>query len=125
MTIFTQPQRPIKHILTVKVSKGLVIRDSPRPESQGGNARRTVPVGKTLYAYNIFDVGPVPYAELVPEDPTKPEFVRVREADFSILYVDVFTLPQDEVSDMTAIHLVLVEIRDVLEAMRRDRMPKG
>jgi len=81
-----------KLLLIVKVPKGLVIRDTPRPESQGGRAIRSVAVGTPLYAYNIINVGGVDYARVVPQNPQKPEWVRVAEADGSMEYVDVMEL---------------------------------
>jgi hypothetical protein len=79
-------------LLIVKVAKGLIIRDTPRPESQGGIALRSVPVGTQLYAYDKHNIGGVDYARLVPQNPQKPEWVRVAEADHSIVYVDVIEL---------------------------------
>lgn len=84
-----------KFLLIVKVSKGVVIRDTPRPESQGGRAMRSVPVGTALHAYGIHNVGGVDYARLIPQNPLKQEWVRVAEADHSIEYVDVIELEND------------------------------
>ena len=81
-----------KYLLIVKVVKGLVVRDTPRPESQGGRAIRSVGVGSALYAYSIINVGGVDYARIVPQNPQKPEWVRVAEADGSVEYVDVMEL---------------------------------
>jgi len=81
-----------KYLLIVKVVKGLVIRDTPRPESQGGRPMRSVAVGSQLYALGIHNIGGVNYAQLVPQNPLKPEWVRVAEADHSVEYVDVIEL---------------------------------
>lgn len=81
-----------QHLLIVKQPRGLIIRDTPRPESQGSRAMRTVAVGTQLYAYKIIDVSGVEYALLVPQNPQKPEWCRVKEADGSIVYVEVIDL---------------------------------
>ena len=81
-----------RYLLIVKVPKGLIIRDTPRPESQGGRNMRAVPAGYQLYAYGIHNIGGVNYARLVPQNPQTPEWVRVAEADQSIVYVDVIDL---------------------------------
>jgi len=80
-----------KYLLIVTVSKGLVVRDTPRPESRGGKAIRSVSVGSQLYAYDVHYIENVPYARLVPLNPNKPEWVRA-EADGNIKYVDVIEL---------------------------------
>jgi len=85
-----------KLLLIVKVSKGMVVRDTPRPESQGGKALRSVPVGAQLYAYGIHYVQNVPYARLVPLNPQRPEWIRVAEADGSSEYVDVIELGEKD-----------------------------
>jgi hypothetical protein len=104
-----------KFLLLVKVAKGLVIRDTPRPESQGGRSMRTVGVGTALYAYQIINVGGVDYARLVPQNPLKPEWVRVAEADHSIEYVDVMEMdPTDSNSVLAdAITLLATAIREL------------
>lgn len=81
-----------KYLLIVKAPRGLIVRDTPRPESQGGRAMRNVAVGTQLYAYGIHNIEGVPYARLVPQNPQKPEWVRVAEANHSIEYVDVIDL---------------------------------
>jgi hypothetical protein len=103
-----------KYLLIVKVTKGLVIRDTPRPESQGGRAMRSVAVGTALYAYDIHNIHGVEYARLVPQNPQRPEWVRVAEADHSMEYVDVYPFEQDtsDVSALvSAIGLLIAEIR--------------
>lgn len=81
-----------KYLLIVKSASGLIVRDTPRAESQGGRRMRGVGVGSALYAYDIHNVGGVEYARLVPQNPQKPEWVRVAEADRSVEYVDVIKL---------------------------------
>ncbi len=104
-----------KFALIVKVPRGLTIRTSPRPEGQGGNAIRTVPVGTCLEAYSIHTIDGVPYARLVPQNPTRPEWVRVAEADRSIVYVDVIEL--DQPAD-NAVAAALNRIADAIEALK-------
>lgn len=100
-----------KYLLIVKVSRGLKIMDSPRPESQGGVSRRVVPVGTPLDAYSIHNVGGVDYARLIPQNPLKREWVRVAEADHSIEYVDVIPL-DTEGSDIAS------ALREIADAIR-------
>lgn len=85
------PLQP-KFLLIVKPTTGLNIWDLPRPQSEGAIKRRAVPKGTPLDAYSIHNFGGVPYALLVPQDPTRHEWVRVAEADHSIEYVDVIEL---------------------------------
>jgi hypothetical protein len=84
--------------------------DTPRPESQGGIARRVVAVGTALDAYSIHNISGVDYARLVPQNPLKREWVRVAEADHSIEYVDV--IPLEEGSDIAS------AIRELADAIR-------
>lgn len=105
-----------RYLLIVKVVKGLVVRDTPRPESQGGRAIRSVGVGGALYAYNIINVGGVDYARVVPQNPQKPEWVRVAEADGSIEYVDVLDLESsDGQSDLAR------AINNLADAIRKQK----
>jgi hypothetical protein len=104
-----------KYLLIVKVPRGIAIRDTPRPESQGGRAMRAVGVGTVLFAYNILPVEGVRYARLVPQNPQKPEWVRVAEADRSIEYVDVYDLEPTEENILAA------AIRDLADAIRSSR----
>ena len=92
-----------KYLLIVKVPRGLVIRDTPRPQSAGGNNMRSVAVGTSLMAYDIHNIFGVDYARLVPQNPLRPEWVRVAEADHSIEYVDVIPLNTPADSGSTAI----------------------
>jgi len=94
-----------KYLLIVKQPRGLVIRDTPRPESQGGRTMRNVTVGTQLYAYGIHNIEGVPYARLVPQNPQKPEWVRVEEADSSIEYVDVIEMEHESDSLTNAINM--------------------
>ena len=104
-----------KFLLIVKVPRGIVIRDLPRPESKGSRAMRSMPVGTPLYAYGIHTIEGVPYASLVPRDPRKPEWVRVAEADHSIEYVDVINLESsDNASELVnAITLLTTAVREL------------
>lgn len=91
-TIMPQP----KFLLIVKVPAGLVILDRPSPRSKGAVVRRAEKAGTALEAYSIHNILGVPYARLVPREPNKPEWVRVKEADSSVEYVDVIDLTEDE-----------------------------
>lgn len=104
-----------KYLLIVKVPKGIVIRDTPRPESQGGKALRTVAIGTSLYAYSIINVEGVEYAQLVPQNPLKPEWLRVAEADHSLEYVDVLELETqgENTALANAITLLATAVRDL------------
>ena len=94
-----------KYLLVVKVRDGLIIRDTPRPASQGGIERRRVGAGSALMAYLIINIDGVEYAWIVPKDPQKPEWVRVD--DGNIEYVEVIDI-QPERGGMS----------DVAEAIR-------
>jgi len=104
-----------KYLLIVKVPRGIVIRDTPRPESKGGRAMRNVAVGAALYAYQIINIEGVDYARLAPQNPQKPEWVRVAEADHSIEYVDVIKLGgNDSTTDLAdAILLLATAVREL------------
>ncbi len=93
-----------KYLMIVKQPLGIVIRDTPRPESQGGHVVRTVAVGTQLYAYLTTNIDGVPYALLVPQNPQRPEWIRVAEADHSKEYVDVYPLdaPSNGSADLVA-----------------------
>src|SRR5687768_12435954 len=77
-----------KLLLVVTVPAGLIVRDTPRPESRGGKALRKVPVGGQIYAYQIHYFENVAYARIVSINPQRPEWVRVAEADGEKTYVD-------------------------------------
>jgi hypothetical protein len=104
-----------KLLLIVKAVKGLVVRDTPRPESRGGKALRSVPVGAQLYAYEIHYFESVAYARLVPINPQRPEWVRVAEADGETEYVDVIELEtQDSTASLAnAITLLATAVREL------------
>lgn len=85
-----------KFILIVKVPNGLRILNAPRPISQGARVMRNVSVGASLEAYDIHNIGGVDYARLVPQNPQRPEWVRMAEADHSIEYVDVIELESNQ-----------------------------
>lgn len=97
-----------KYLLIVKSPRGLIVRDTPRAESQGGRQMRSVSVGTQLYAYGIHNIGGVPYARLVPQNPQKPEWVRVAEADGSVEYVDAIDLEQDNATSKLASAITLL-----------------
>jgi len=102
-----------RFLLIVKVPKGIVIRDTPRPEGQGGNHMRAVPVGRSLYAYGVHNIQGVDYARLVPQNPQRPEWVRVAEADHSIEYVDVIDLGT---SDDSSVAAAIIRLADAIRA---------
>ena len=81
-----------KYLLIVKVPRGVIVRDRPAPDSMGAARMRTEPVGKSLMAYIIINIQGVDYAGLMPQNPLRPEWVRVAEADHSIEYVEVTEL---------------------------------
>jgi hypothetical protein len=103
-----------KYLLIVKSPRGLIVRDTPRPESQGGRNMRAVPVGTQLYAYDIHNIDGVPYARLVPQNPQKPEWVRVAEADHIVEYVDVIDIGiSDPMSELAnSITLLATALRE-------------
>jgi hypothetical protein len=107
-----------KLLLIVKPASGLNVWDLPRPQSQGALKRRAEPKGAQLYAYDIHTFEGVPYARLVPRDATRPEWVRVAEADHSVEYVDVIELTnQDSSASLAdAIILLATAIRDLARA---------
>lgn len=85
----------IRYLLIVKVPKGVVVRDTPRPESMGGRAIRNVGVGTALYAYQIHMIEGVQYARLASKT-QQQEWVRVAEANGGLEYVDVIDLGIDD-----------------------------
>jgi hypothetical protein len=104
LTGVSMAQESPKHLLIVKQPRGLIVRDTPRAESEGSIRLRTEAVGKQLQAYSIHNISGVPYARLVPQNPTKPEWVRVKEADGSIEYVDVINLEEVPSGLAEAVH---------------------
>lgn len=85
-----------KYLLIVIVPSGLIVRNTPRPESLGGVKLRVESVGAQLYAQSIHNIGGVDYALLVPRNPNQPEWVRVAEAGGVPKYVDIIPLEQTE-----------------------------
>ena len=78
--------------LIVRPQSGVNINDRPGPDSQGALKMRTEKRGNVLYADAILNIDGVPYASLIPQNPLKPEYVRVAERDHSIEYVEVIPL---------------------------------
>lgn len=107
-----------KYLLIVKVPRGLVIRDTPRPQGQGGSNMRSVPVGASLMCYDIHNIQGVDYARLVPQNPLRPEWVRVAEADHSIEYVDVIAIDTPADSGSAIIADALNRIASALENLK-------
>lgn len=103
-----------KYLLMVKPAAGLNIWDTPRPQSQGAKKRRVVVKGFQLYATQIINFQGVPYANLIPVDPTKPEWVRVAEAGSAINeYCEVIVLEdvnEDNVSIAQALNRIAVAL---------------
>jgi hypothetical protein len=104
-----------KYQLIVKVSRGLVVRDRPAPDSQGARKMRAEPIGKILIAYTIINVDGVEYAGLIPQNPLKPEWVRVAEADHSIEYVEV--IPLGESANQQISEGAVMRLADAVENM--------
>lgn len=105
-----------KLLLIVKVTSGLIIRDTPRPESKGGKAIRKVGVGTQLYAYDTHFFDDVEYARLVPVNPQRPEWCRVAEADGETEYVEKIELEssKDPISALAdAVTLLATAVREL------------
>ena len=81
-----------KYKLIVLVKNGVNINDRPGPDSQGALKMRSEKRGNVLYADAILNIDGVPYASLIPQNPLKPEYLRVAERDHSIEYVEVIPL---------------------------------
>jgi hypothetical protein len=72
--------QPIQFLLIVTEKAGWVLLDTPRSRSEGALQRgAALPVGKSVYAYDILSIDGVPYASILPDDPSKPLFGRVGE----------------------------------------------
>lgn len=67
----------IRYELKVIVALGVKILDRP---SAKASKRRDEPVTTVLKCTDILVIEGVPYGELIPRDPLKPEFVRISEA---------------------------------------------
>lgn len=106
-------------LLIVKPVVGLKIWDTPRPQSQGAVLRRTESKGAQLYAYDIHIFQGVPYARLVPRDPTKPEWARVSEAGSAVPeYLDTIPLAAHEDGDLaTALNNVASSNEHIARAL--------
>lgn len=110
-----------KYMLIVKSPHGLVVRDAPLPQSEGGNNMRTVRAGTPLMCYDIHNLSGVDYARLVPQNPLRSEWVRVAEADHSIEYVDVIALEKDA-DPMTDLAGAVRLLADAVAGMRGNPM---
>jgi hypothetical protein len=108
-----------RYLLIVKVPKGVVIRDTPRPESLGGRAIRTVSVGAPLYAHQIHVIEGVQYARLATKNQF-PEWVRVAEANGGMEYVDVIDLGEDEQLSLASSMKMLADSIILLTAAVRE-----
>ena len=91
------------------------VLDRPGSTTDGAIVRRAVPSGSTLDAYSIHYINGVPYARLVPQFPTKPEYIRIAERDESIVYCDVINL-EAETQAPRDLLAVLERIAKALEA---------
>ena len=107
-----------KYQLIVKVPDGVIVRDRPAPQARGANKMRAEPVGKSLMAYTIVNIGGVDYAGLIPQNPLKPEWVRVAEADHSIEYVEVIPL-SGESNGNSDIANALNRIANAIEGLKK------
>ena len=105
----------VKHVVIVQAKAGMRVLDRPGSTTDGAIVRRAVPSGSTLDAYSVHYINGVPYARLVPQFPTKPEYIRIAERDESIVYCDVINLEAEAQvpSDLLA---VLERIAKALEA---------
>lgn len=105
-----------KYLLVVTAPAGLIIRDTPRPESKGGKALRKAAVGTQLYAYDTHFFESVEYARLVPINPQRPEWIRIAEADGGTTYAEKIELEsqQDPTSALAdAITLLATAVREL------------
>lgn len=109
----------IKYLLIVKPAAGLNIWDTPRPQGQGAIKRRTETKGAQLYAYDIHYFEGVPYARLVPRDPTRPEWARVSERGSATPeYVDVIQMESEQDLDLgSAINKLAASIEKLAEKL--------
>lgn len=90
------------------------VLDTPRSKTDGAIKRRDAYIGFPLQAYDVFRFDGVPYAWLVPQNPTKPEWVRVAEADGSLEYVKVVEVSPSKDTEIVSL---LKEILFVLRQM--------
>lgn len=108
-----------KYLLIVTVPAGLAVRDTPRPQSQGSKIIRSEAVGAQLYAYDIHYIANVPYARLVPVNPSRPEWVRVAESDGKTKYVEQIKLYEELIAVEGEISTDVADaLREVAAAIR-------
>lgn len=121
-----------KFLIIVTDPQGWVIRDTPRPESQGAIRRRAEGPGATLHAYEILPFDGVPYAYLVPQNSFKPEWGRIGEKGSVIFddngnfveqvatvrnYTKVIPIVHQEENDIAAgLNAIAQAIRDLAQA---------
>lgn len=81
-----------KYLLIITAKDGLIVRNTPRSQKDGGVRLRAEPVGAQLYATQIINTDGVEYGLLVPRNPNQPEWVRISEGGGSMRYVDTIPL---------------------------------
>ena len=102
-----------KYLLIVTAKNGLVARDTPRPQSEGGiQVGAPYPVGSQIFAYDIHNINGVPYARIVPRNPYKNEWVRTSETGGANPYADVVPLEDDSQNELAK------AINNLAEAIR-------
>lgn len=102
-----------KFLLIVTAKDGLIVRNTPRPQSAGGVRLRVEPPGAQLYAQGIYNVGGAEYALLsIPRNPNQPEWVRVSEASGTIKYAEAIPMAPSENAGIAA---ALNRLVDMLE----------
>jgi hypothetical protein len=75
-----------KYNILITAKAGLNVWDRPAAQSEGAIKRYAQPCGSTRDAYQIINQDGVPYAQLVPQNPIKPEYMRLNERDMSQVY---------------------------------------
>jgi len=106
-----------KYQLIVKVPSGMKITNLPRPKSQGRIEMRGVAVGTVLNCTAIINVDGVSYGQLVPQNPQKPEWIRIKDADME--YVDVIPLQSDAQTGSGDIAAAINRLATAVEALRK------
>ena len=101
----------------MKVTKGVIVRDRPAPESQGAIRRRAEPVGTALNVDLTVNIDGVNYARLIPQNPLKPEWVRVAERDNSIVYLDLYPVEATSDGQAGAINRLADAIFELIKTM--------
>jgi hypothetical protein len=99
MDTFSVPLIKPRYKCVVQAKAGMTSRDTPRSQSDGGVAINNYPVGATIYAFQRLQVKGVPYMQIVPRDPMRPEWMREAEADNSVIYLKVSDLYPSEPAD--------------------------